>query len=289
MGQGLCGPSVGGASGESGILGRAALEERQRVVAQGAPGSDLSPIALAGLSSTAASAALAGTAKRLGRHAPSALPPHARPFFDAETSGIAARSPPRPTCRRSSARCPSASAGRSRWRVCRRSSICRACRDRAHLDRPLRATLLRRSRPDAACFFGVEEIHLTGAVLGADGESGTTCDLPGRLCAALDGTLRAGGLRRARELQANSAEVVAAPLEIGVLPGMKSAFRAVGVDPGPSLSFMIARVMDADTRMAGTDGKPEVKAWLARKRGGRAASGRGVWPAWFDRTWHRGR
>ena len=262
--QGLRGLYVGGSSGESGLLDQDALIEQQRVVVQDAAGSDVALIAHVGLPSTAASVALARNAERLGYHALSALPPHAYPFADVEiveyyrTLAAATDLP----------------------------LIVYEVPIRTGRPIPLeilvtildlpgvagikftstdlyKLTLLRRSRPDALYFFGFDEIYLAGAALGADGGIGTTYNLLGRLYVALDDAVRAGDLPRAQELQAVSAEFVAALLEVGVLPGMKSAFRAIGIDAGPTRAPMLARTADADARMAEIVQKPEVAAWIA--------------------------
>jgi N-acetylneuraminate lyase len=120
-----------------------------------------------------------------------------------------------------------------------------------------------RRRPDKTCFFGFDEIYATGALLGADGGIGTTYNLLGRLYMALDAAMRSEDMGAARALQDLSQRFVEALLEIGVLPGMKAAFRALGVDVGPTRLPMAPRTADAEARMAALLAEPAFKAWLA--------------------------
>jgi len=52
-------------------------------------------------------------------------------------------------------------------------------------------------------------------------------------------------------------------LETGVLPGMKAAFRVIGVDCGPTRAPMALAVADAEERMRVVLARPAVKEWLA--------------------------
>ncbi|WP_198662681.1 dihydrodipicolinate synthase family protein [Primorskyibacter marinus] len=58
-------------------------------------------------------------------------------------------------------------------------------------------SMLRRRRPDSSYFFGFDEIYLTGGILGADGGTGTTYNILGKLYVALDAAMRAGDRVRA--------------------------------------------------------------------------------------------
>jgi N-acetylneuraminate lyase len=261
--QGLTGLYVGGSSGESGLLESGALLEQQAVVARDAKGSGATLIAHVGVPSLSASIALAKQAAKLGYHGLSALPPHSYPFSDAEILGYY-----------------KALAAATDLPLIVYEVPIRTGRPLpiellvALLDLPnvagikftstdlFKFSMLRTQRPDSTYFFGFDEIFLAGGALGADGGIGTTYNILGRLYAALHDAIRAGDLPRAQELQAVSAEFVTGLLDIGVLPGMKSALRACGVDCGPTRAPMIARSPDADARMAELVGRPAIRAWL---------------------------
>lgn len=127
-------------------------------------------------------------------------------------------------------------------------------------------SMLRRRRPGSSYFFGFDEIYLTGGILGADGGTGTTYNILGKLYVALDAAMRAGDLVRARELQDASQILVEALLETGVLPGMKAALRPRGVDCGLTRPPMSLRMSDdkAEALMCAVLERPEIKARLIR-------------------------
>lgn len=79
---------------------------------------------------------------------------------------------------------------------------------------------------------------------------------------ALHRAITTGDLPRAQELQAISAEFVEALLEVGVLPGMKSAFAALGMDCGPTRAPLAARMPDTNARMAELVKRPSIAQWL---------------------------
>lgn len=124
-------------------------------------------------------------------------------------------------------------------------------------------TMLRRARPGSTYFFGFDEIYLAGGVLGADGGIGTTYNILGRLYAALSEALEAGNLAYAQELQAISAQFVTGLMDVGVLPGMKAALRAAGIECGPTRAPMQASAPDADAKMAELIARPDIRGWLA--------------------------
>lgn len=264
LGQGLAGLYVGGSSGESGLLDLAALKEQQNVVAKDCAGHDTTLIAHVGMASTRDSVDLAKTAQSLGYHALSALPPHAYPFSDLEIIEYYRE----------------LSAATDLPLIVYEVPI-RTGRPipldvlTTILDLPgvagikftstdlYKLALLRRSRPDALYYFGFDEVYLSGAALGVSGGIGTTYNLLGKLYVALNEAIQGGDLPRAQELQAVSADFVADLLDIGVLPGMKSALRAIGVDAGPTRAPMIAKVADADARMKKVVERADIKPWLA--------------------------
>lgn len=261
--QGLHGLYVGGSSGESGLLESDALLEQQVNVARDAEGSGAVMIAHVGLPSLAASITLARQAATLGYDALSALPPHSYPFSDGEILSYY-----------------KALAGATDLPLIVYEIPIRTGRPLpiellvAILDLPnvagikfsstdlFKFSMLRAARPDHTYFFGFDEIYLAGGALGADGGIGTTYNILGRLYVALSAAIRAGDLTRAQALQAVSGEFVTGLLDVGVLPGMKSALRACGIDCGPTRAPMIARSPDANAKMAELVGRETIREWL---------------------------
>jgi N-acetylneuraminate lyase len=261
--QGLTGLYVGGSSGESGLLESDALLEQQVVASRDAQGSGAVMIAHVGVPSLNASIKLAKQAAALGYHGLSALPPHSYPFSDGEIFSYY-----------------KALAAATDLPLIVYEVPIRTGRPLPLellidlLDLPnvagikftstdlFKFTMLRTARPESTYFFGFDEIFLAGGVLGADGGIGTTYNLLGRLYAALHQALASGNLTRAQDLQATSAEFVTGLLDVGVLPGMKSALRAVGVDCGPTRAPMQAKTDHADARMAELIARPGIKRWL---------------------------
>lgn len=261
--QNLHGLYVGGSSGESGLLDTETLLEQQAIVAEDASGSGATLIAHVGVPSLIESRRLARNAKKLGYHGLSALPPHSYPFSDGEILGYY----------------KDLTAATDLPLIVYEVPI-RTGRPLplellvALLDLPnvqgikftstdlFKLTMLRALRPQKTYYFGFDEIYLSAAALGTDGGIGTTYNILGRLYAALDFAVRAGDLTRARAAQAVSAEFVTALLDVGVLPGMKAALRANGIECGPTRAPMAPKVPDADARMAELVARPSIKAWL---------------------------
>jgi len=262
--QNLHGLYVGGSSGESGLLDTETLLEQQAIVAEDAKTSGATLIAHVGVPSLLDSCKLARNAQKLGYHGLSALPPHSYPFSDGEILGYY----------------KGLAAATDLPLIVYEVPI-RTGRPLplevlvALLDLPnvqgikftstdlFKLTMLRALRPQKTYYFGFDEIYLAAAALGTDGGIGTTYNILGRLYAALDAAVRAGDLSRARDAQAVSAEFVTALLDVGVLPGMKAALRACGIECGPTRAPMAARMPDTDTRMAELVTRPSVKKWLA--------------------------
>lgn len=261
--QGLTGLYVGGSSGESGLLEVDALAEQQVVVRRDAEGSGATLIAHVGAPSLEGSVTLARQAQRLGYHGLSALPPHSYPFSDGEILAYY-----------------KALASATDLPLIVYEVPIRTGRPLpldllvSILDLPgvagikftstdlFKLTLLRRARPERTYFFGFDEIYLSGAVLGADGGIGTTYNLLGRLYVALHSAVTEGDLGRARHLQEVSAEFVEVLLDVGVLPGMKAAFAALGIDCGPTRAPLAPRLPDTDARMAELVRRPSVAPWI---------------------------
>lgn len=260
--QGLSGLYVGGSSGESGLLDIEELLEQQAIVAEDAPDTVL--IAHVGAPNLRDSIRLARNADRLGYHGLSALPPHSYPFSDAELLAYyrdlqAATALPLIVYEvpvRTGRPIPLET-------LVEIMGLPHVAGIKFTSTDMFKLSMLRRRCPDATIFFGFDEIYLGGAALGADGGIGTTYNLLGRLYAALDRAIRAGDLKEAMRLQDISAVLVEALLETGVLPGMKAAFRAIGIEPGPTRAPMLMRVPDGDARMAEVMARPEIREWIA--------------------------
>lgn len=264
--QGLDGLYVGGSSGESGLLDTPALLEQQEVVAASAKASGARLIAHVGMPSLGDSIRLARQAAKLGYDGLSALPPHSYPFSDGEIEGYYRALAAATDLPLIVYEVPIRTGRPIPLDVLQRI-----------LDMPnvagikftstdlFKLSMLRRSRPQKTFFFGFDEIYIAAGALGADGGIGTTYNLLGKLYVALDQAIRKGELTRAQELQDLSQIFVEAILEMGVLPGMKAAFRAIGVDCGPTRAPMALRIADteADTRMQALLSRPDLKAWLA--------------------------
>lgn len=260
--QGLTGLYVGGSSGESGLLDTEELLEQQAVVAEDAPGIPL--IAHVGAPSLRDSVKLAKNAKRLGYAGLSALPPHSYPFSDAEILGYYKELQAATDLPLIVYEVPI----RTGRPIAMDTLV-------AILDLPnvsglkftstdmYKLSMLRRRSPDSTLFFGFDEIYLSGAALGADGGIGTTYNLLGKLYVALERAVRSGDLVEAMRLQEISAIFVEGLLETGVLPGMKAAFRAIGIDVGPTRAPMVMRVSDGDARMAELVKRPEIAEWIS--------------------------
>ena len=260
---GVDGLYVGGSSGESGLLETDALLAQQEVVRRSSEGTGAMLIAHVGAPSLHASRVLARNAARLGYHGLSALPPHAYPFSDGEILGYYR-----------------ALAAETDLPLIVYEVPVRTARPLPLalltdlLDLPgvagikftstdlFKLARLRAARPDATYFFGYDEIWLSGGVLGVEGGIGTTYNILGRLYAALFHATRTGDLARAQELQAISAEFVIGLSEVGIIPGVKAALRAIGVDCGPTRPPLAPLREDADARMAELVARPNIRAWL---------------------------
>lgn len=261
--QGLAGLYVGGSSAESGLLETAVLLDQQRVVAEMAQGSGARLIAHVGVPALEDARRLARQAAQLGYDGLSALPPHSYPFSDAEILGYY-----------------TALAAATDLPLIVYEVPIRTGRPLplelliALLDLPtvagikytstdlFKLTMLRAARPDKTYFFGFDEIYLAAGALGTDGGIGTTYNILGRLYAALHQAIGVGDLAQAQALQAVSAEFVTGLMEVGVLPGMKAALRACGIDCGPTRAPLAPRLPDAEARMRALVSRPAIRDWL---------------------------
>ncbi|MBA4489827.1 dihydrodipicolinate synthase family protein [Paracoccus sp. S1E-3] len=260
--QGLAGLYVGGSSGESGLLDIEELLAQQEIVAGDAPDTVL--IAHVGAPNLRDSVRLAKNAAKLGYQGLSALPPHSYPFTDAEIldyySALQAATDLPLIVYEVPIRTGRPIGLETLVAIIDLPNVAGIKYTSTDM---FKLSMLRRRAPDATIFFGFDEIYLSGAVLGADGGIGTTYNLLGRLYVALDQAFRSGDLAKAQRLQDTSARFVEALLETGVLPGMKAALRAIGVDAGPTRAPMQMRVDDGEARMAALMARPDFVEWVA--------------------------
>ncbi|MCK0150109.1 dihydrodipicolinate synthase family protein [Marivita sp. S6314] len=263
--QGLAGLYVGGSSGEAGLLGVDELSVQQGIVADCAKDSGTRLIAHVGMPNLRDSIRLATQAADLGYEALSALPPHSYPFSDEEIESyyrdLAAATDLPLIVYEVPIRTGRPIPLDSLVRILGFPNVSGIKFTSTDM---FKFSMLRRRCPDSSYFFGFDEIYLTGGVLGADGGIGTTYNVLGKLYVALDAAMRAGDLPRAQELQDVSQIFVEALLETGVLPGMKTALRLLGIECGPTRTPMLLRMSQdkADAHMRAVLDRPEVIAWL---------------------------
>lgn len=272
LSQGLRGLYVGGSSGESGLMESAALLDQQAVVADVARNRDHALIAHVGMPSLTDSLRLAKSAERLGYDALSALPPHSYPFSDEEIFGYYEELTKATNLPLIVYEIP--------LRTGRPLPLDLLVR---MLDLPTvvgvkftssdlyKLSMLRRRRPEKLYFFGFDEIFTSAAVLGVDGGIGTTYNLLGALYVAIREAILKHDLARAMELQTISQQFVEILMETGVLPGMKAAFRFIGIDCGPTCAPMALKVDDAEARLKPFLERPDVTRWLAPQAQARSA------------------
>lgn len=263
LGQGLTGLYVGGSSGESGLLDAEELLAQQEVVAADAKGSGAKLIAHVGLPNLRDSIRLARRAEALGYDGLSALPPHSYPFSDREILGYY-RDLAQATALPLIVYEVPIRTGRpigleTLVEIMHLPNVAGIKFTSTDL---FKFSMLRRRCPGKLFYFGFDEIYLTGGILGANGGIGTTYNLLGGLYAALDAALRANQIDKARALQDASQIFVEALLDIGVLPGMKAAFRSIGLELGLTRAPMAERVADAEARMRTVLARPEIACWV---------------------------
>jgi N-acetylneuraminate lyase len=262
--QGLAGLYVGGSSGESGLLTVDELLAQQELVAASAAGTGVTLIAHVGMPNLRDSVRLARQARKLGYHALSALPPHSYPFSDEEVYGyyrsLAAATELPLIVYEIPLRTGRPLPLNLLIRILDVKNVAGIKFTSTDL---FKLSMLRRQRPQKVFYFGFDEIYAAAATLGTDGGIGTTYNLLGKLYVALDQAIRMNDLPRAQELQEISQKFVEVLMETGVLPGMKAAFRTVGVECGPTRAPMALGVPDAEERMRTLLACPMIKGWLA--------------------------
>ena len=262
--QGLRGLYVGGSSGESGMLGVDELLAQQSLVAEHARGTGVRLVAHVGVPNLRDSIRLAQQAETLGYDALSALPPHSYPFTDQEIVDYyrqlsAATSVPLIVYEIPS-RTGRPLALETLIEILDFAGVIGMKFSSTDL---FKLSTIKRLRPGKLVFSGFDEIYIASAILGADGGIGTTYNVLGRLYVAIDEAIRQGDLARAQELQVISQRFVEVIMETGIIPGVKAALRAHGVDVGPSRKPMTALVSDIDARMAKAIAEPGIRDWLA--------------------------
>lgn len=262
--QGLSGLYVGGSSGESGLLTQDELLEQQAVVAESAKGTGQTLIAHVGVPNLRDSIALARNAERLGYDALSALPPHAYPFSDEEIFGYYEALSEATALPLIVYEVPARTGRPIPDAVLLKTLTLPGVAGIKFTSNDLfKFALLRRAAPDKVFFFGADEIYSAGGIMGADGGIGSTYNLIGRLYGALAAALAAGDLERVQELQGVSQTLVEHVQHVGVLPGLKAALRAIGVDCGETRRPMIAKTGDIEARMTALVQRDEIRRWFA--------------------------
>ncbi|GLQ08224.1 N-acetylneuraminate lyase [Devosia yakushimensis] len=261
--QGLAGLYVGGSSGESGLLTSEELLAQQGIVAESAAASGAVLIAHVGMANLRDSISLARNAERLGYQALSALPPHSYPFSDAEIfayyQGLAAATALPMIVYEIPLR-----TGRPLPLdlLVRLLDIPNVAGIKFTSTDLFKYARLRRRRPDRVYYYGFDEIYAAAAALGTDGGIGTTYNILGKLYVAIDQAVRSSQLDRAQSLQQLSQDFVEALLDFGVLPGMKAAFRAIGVDCGPTRLPLDLAASGAEAKMGEVLARPAINEWL---------------------------
>ncbi|MER9581059.1 dihydrodipicolinate synthase family protein [Mesorhizobium sp. M0276] len=262
--QGLAGLYVGGSSGESGLLTADELLVQQEVVFASAASTGTRLIAHVGMPNLRDSIRLARQAQKLGYHALSALPPHSYPFSDEEVFGYYQALAAATDLPLIVYEIPLRTGRPLPLNLLVRLLDLRNVIGIKYTSTDLfKYSLLRKRQPQKLFYYGFDEIYAAAGMLGTDGGIGTTYNLLGRLYVAIDQAIRAGNLARAKMLQMVSQDFVEVVLETGVLPGMKAAFRVIGVDCGPTRAPMALAVADAEDRMRAVLARPAVKEWLA--------------------------
>lgn len=263
--QGLAGLYVGGSSGESGLLTQEELLAQQAVVAESAKGADQTLIAHVGMANLRDSIALARNAEALGYVGLSALPPHSYPFSDEEIFAYYAELSAATALPLIIYEVPARTGRPIPNEVLLRALELPGVGGLKFTSNDLfKFSLLRRAAPNKVFFFGTDEIFAAGGILGAHGGIGTTYNLLGGLYVALSEALKQSDLPTVQALQDTSQTFVEELLEVGVLPGMKAALRAVDIDCGEARLPMAARMPDTESRIASLIARPEIAKWILR-------------------------
>lgn len=262
--QGLTGLYVGGSSGESGLLDTEELLAQQAIVAEDSVDRGARLIAHVGVPNLRDSIRLARNAQKLGYHGLSALPPHSYPFSDAEIMAyyrdLAAATDLPLIVYEVPVRTGRPISLEILVEILSLPNV--AGIKFTSLDL-FKLSMLKRRCPKSLFFFGFDEIYLAGGVLRVHGGIGSTYNLLGRLYVALDEALREGKLAEAQELQDISQQFVEALLDTGVLPGLKLAFREIGIECGPTRAPMALKAGDEASKLIATLNKPEIRKWIA--------------------------
>ncbi|WP_412555351.1 dihydrodipicolinate synthase family protein [Shimia sp. MIT1388] len=262
--QGLQGLYIGGSSGESGLMSTDELHEQQEIIAAMPAARTSHVIAHVGQPNTRDSIALAQSAATLGFDALSALPPHAYPFSDEEIFHYYAELAAATSLPLIVYEVPVRTGRPLPLELLQRI-----------LDLPnvagikftstdlFKLSMLRRSRPDKIYFFGFDEIFAGAAALGCEGGIGTTYNVLGKLYVELFKSVTASDLQKARQLQDTSQRFVEVLLQTGVIPGVKAALRAIGVDAGFARGPLIEQDNKAEQTVGAFLREEQVQPWLA--------------------------
>ncbi len=94
---------------------------------------------------------------------------------------------------------------------------------------------LRMSKPEAAILNGYDEIFLSGLVAGANGGVGSTYNVMAEKFIAIQSHFAKGEVAKAQHLQQEANRIIAAFIQLGVMPAEKAALRLMGIDMGQCL------------------------------------------------------
>ena len=264
LGQGLTGLYVAGSSGESGLLESAALGEQLALVADDAKGRNATLIAHVGLPSLGHSIALAKRAEALGYDALSALPPHSYPFTDEEIFAYYETLSSATALPLIVYEIPKRTGRPLPMDLLLRLLDLKGVAGLKFSSMDLfKFGSLRRARPGSVFYFGYDEAYAAAATIGSDGGIGTTYNLFGKLYVEIAAAIARSDVPRARALQDISQQFVEILDTVGVMPGVKAAFKLHGIDVGPSRAPMSLHGRDPEGRLAAFLKRPEVTEWLA--------------------------
>jgi N-acetylneuraminate lyase len=255
LAQRVDGLYVGGSTGESASMTPDELAEQQEVVAQAASGSGKVLIAHVGVPSLRETLRLARSAKALGYHGLSALPPHAlgvrpddihdyyRALAEATDLPLIVYEIPVRTGRNTPL--PEMDKLLSLPNVV---GLKFTTPDIYALSR------IQARHPAITYFYGVDEMFAAGAALGADGGIGSTYNIIGGLYTDIAAAVARTDLVEMRRLQRLSQDLVQKVVAVGVIPGVKHLLTLSGIDAGPAR---------APLRCAGGADLDALEAWFA--------------------------
>ncbi|MBE6812377.1 MAG: N-acetylneuraminate lyase [Ruminococcaceae bacterium] len=91
---------------------------------------------------------------------------------------------------------------------------------------------LKGMRDDVVVFNGFDEMFISGLAAGADGGIGSTYNFMAEKFVKIETLFRANKIDEAREEQKKANNIIAALIQVGVIPGCKAILRSQGFDMG---------------------------------------------------------